>query len=465
MSAGALVIVGLLAPGVADAAPNIKTGLLDQVLLEPDAEEWFDRADEAGAGIARINVPWRTITGNAKPADPTDPSDPAYAFTSTDRAIRGASAQGFDVLLTVYLAPDWAEAKQRPADIPAGTWKPDPEAFADFGTAVATRYSGKFTDPLDAAEKLPRARYYHAWNEANHGVYLNPQWSGKKPKGPELYRGLLNAFYDAVKDVKSSNKVVGPGQSPFGDPKGGDRMRPVLFLRELFCLSGRKNPKPKSNCSTNELPKLDIVSHHPINIQGGPRRAAKHPDDATSADLDRIRKVMRAAEKAGNVLPRKARKKSKRRQLWVTEFFWFSNPPDDRTFAVSLSKQAQRISESLYLMWQDGARVAVYLGLRDAPAFGSGLFFEDGTEKPAFTAFRFPFVTDRKSAKKIKVWGKAPISGRLKVQEKRGSGWKTIDRFKVKEGKVFYEKVSLKGGAKLRGQVKGETSRSWKQKG
>ena len=96
--------------------------------------------------------------------------------------------------------------------------------------------------------------------------------------------------------------------------------------------------------------------------------------------------------------------------------------------------------------------------------FSSGLYFDDGKPKPALTAFRFPFVTERDSAKKIMVWGKAPVTGKLEVQEKRSSGWKTIKRINVKKGKVFYKKAPLKGQAKLRGLLEGEVSRTWTQK-
>ncbi|MGI9556506.1 MAG: hypothetical protein ACR2N5_01050, partial [Solirubrobacterales bacterium] len=316
----------------------------------------------------------------------------------------------------------------------------------------------------NAGETLPRVRYFEAWNEPNLWAFLTPVRSGGKLKNAEHYRKMLNAFYDAVKDVKGGNKVVAPATSPFGDSSGKKRSRPVEFIRELFCLKGKKNPKPKSNCKTSELPKLDIVSHHPINILGKPTRSAKDPDDASSPDMDRIGKAAKAAAKAGNILPVKSNGKSKKRPLWATEFFWFSDPPDKRDVATNLNKQASRIVEALYLLWEDGVKTAVYLGLRDSPNFGSGLFFDDGEAKPALDAFRFPFVGDRKSKKKIKVWGKAPANGKLKVQEKKGSKWKTIKRFNVKEGKVFYKSVKLKGKAKIRGELKGETTHPWTQK-
>jgi len=460
MLAAVVTLAVALTPN-AQGAQGLTTGVFEELFQSPDADVrdvWFDRAVEADAGIARVNVRWENVAP-FKPANPTDPADSVYRFGPIDDAVRGGGERGLDILIVVHFAPTWAEGPNRDPGAPTGSWKPNADALADFATALATRYSGVFPDP-DGPGRLPKVGYYDPWNEPDHPVYLTPQWNGKKPKSPTLYRELLNGFYDSVKDVDKSIKVVGPSGSPFGDPRGVNRMRPIYFLRELLCVQGKKNPKA-GNCAISKLPKLDIVSHHPISLEGPPTRSAVHPDDATSADLDRVRKVARAAAKGGNILPRiSGKKKSKPRKIWNTEFWWWSDPPESR--GVSPSKQASWLAESLYIFWKDGASAAVNFGLDDS--FGSGLYFDDGTAKPALTAFRFPFVGDRKSEKKIKIWGKAPVGGTLKVQEKRGSGWKTIERFKVKKGKVFFEKISLSGAAKLRGQVKGETSRTWKQK-
>jgi hypothetical protein len=471
--AAVVFVVSAAAPSPSEAARGLKTGLWEvrhQSSNEEERADWFDRTADAGAGFIRLNVPWGGVAPT-EPSDARDPADPAYGFAALDAAVKDAGARRLDVLFLTFRAPSWAEGKNRPENADAGTWKPNPSAFGDFGTALATRYSGQYPDP-NGPGLLPRVKYFEAWNEPNLPQYITPQFKGKKSKAPAHYRKLLNAFYDAVHDVKASNQVVGPGTSPFGDDPGGNRHKPLRFMREVFCLTGQKSPKAKNNCKTKDLPKLDIVSHHPIAAWGGgPQNKAFTNDDITTADLERVVKVMRTAEKAGNVLPKQG-KKSKRRKLWVTEFFYFSNPPlMGVPFTEKLAKHARFIEESLFVFWKDGASAALYYGLGDTVSsfsnpdpFSSGLYFDDGTPKPALTAFRFPFVTERDSAKKIMVWGKAPVTGKLKVQEKRSSGWKTIKRINVKKGKVFYKKAPLKGKAKLRGLLEGETSRTWTQK-
>ena len=89
----------------------------------------------------------------------------------------------------------------------------------------------------------------------------------------------------------------------------------------------------------------------------------------------------------------------------------------------------------------------INLQVRD-PAQGggdvyAGVYFHNGKPKPALTAFRFPFVTDRTSADVVRAWGKAPRGGRLTIERKHGGGWKRVKRLKVGNGKVFTTKLRL----------------------
>jgi len=447
----------------APAARGLKTGFIAFEYISSDAalrNQWFDATVAANADIVRITADWRGNVGNQPPTNPRDPSDPAYDFFGLDRIVRDAHARGLEVLFTITFAPDWAEGPNRPPDAPTGTWNPDPRAYGDFAHALATRYSGAFPDPAAGGEPLPRVSLYEVWNEPNLEEFFGPQWEGGA-SSPALYRELLNAFYDGVKSVHPDNRVIGPALAPYGDPPGGSRMHPLKFLRELFCLKGRKEPTPKKGCSNAEIPRLDILSHHPINLVGAPPTHAEHPDDATSGDLDRVKRVLRAAEKAGNVKPRG------RRPLWVTEFFWQSNPPTTGfDFAHPPEVQARYLEESLYVWWRDGAEVAVNFLIRDMAsstgfAFGSGVFFNDGTPKPSFDAFRFPFVVDRQRKGKVLAWGKAPATGELEIQREQAGGWTTVKRLSVTDGAVFTTKLKIRGAATLRAIVGSDASLPW----
>jgi hypothetical protein len=176
-----------------------------------------------------------------------------------------------------------------------------------------------------------------------------------------------------------------------------------------------------------------------------------------------VKRVLRAAEKAGNVKPRG------RRPLWVTESFWFSDPPT--AGGLPLPTQARYIEQSLYLWWRAGAQAVLNFLVRDAsnsggatdvPAiFGTGVFFQDGTPKPAYDAFRFPFVADRKSKGKVFAWGKAPATGALEIQRQVPDGWQTVKQLSVTDGAVFTASLHIRGAATLRAVVGSDASLAW----
>ena len=460
------LLIGLLAaaalvPAAASAA-NISTGVADSLFSDPRSgvrDSWLDTAEQEGAGLIRVNVNWRAVTGNRKPADQTDPADPEYHWATLDRTVRDAGARGLDVMFLLNTAPRWAEGDDRPSSAQQGSWKPDPTAFGKFGTALATRYSGGYPDPEGGT--LPAVRYYEAFNEPNLEFWLAPQFAGGKNTGPELYRDLNNSLAEGVKSVSPAAKIVGPALAPFGGITGDKktRTRPIKFMRDLFCLKGRKKLKPVK-CPGNDRLILDIVSHHPISVTGPPSQKAFNPDDATAGDMRKVKKVVRAAEKGRTLLPAKIR-----RPIWVSEFWYRSRPPAKG--GVKLATQARWVEQSLYIFSKAGVKMAIYNLLRDRPnddqnAFG--LYFRNGDAKPAATAFRFPFVTHRAGKRKLKVWGKAPSTGKIAIQRKRGKHWKTVKRVKVRQGKVFQSKLRLKGKQKLRASLNGERSLVWKQK-
>jgi hypothetical protein len=129
--------------------------------------------------------------------------------------------------------------------------------------------------------------------------------------------------------------------------------------------------------------------------------------------------------------------------------------PDASAFNDFAHALAQRYSGTFgnlprvrYPYWKAGARVAIQQPLRDLPGnpfYGSGLLFSDGRPKPACTAFSFPFVTDRRSHRRVFAWGKSPAEGTVKIQVRKGHrGWKTLKRRSVKDGEVFKAPLRLR---------------------
>ena len=231
-------------------------------------------------------------------------------------------------------------------------------------------------------------------------------------------------------------------------------MRPLAFLRKMFCLNN--NLGSACNATTH----LDALSHHPINVTNPPDYRAINHDDIEVADFHKLVPLIHAAERTGHVLPNEPH------PLWATELSWFSKPP--RTNGLPPATQARWLEQGLYLLWKQGASVAINFLLRDTKRVtsfsgASGVFFYDGQQKPSYTSFRFPFVTHRISNQRVGAWGKAPESGQLEIQRHAASGWVTIKRMPVTLGQVFTAPLDLSAATDLRAKIGSDTSLSWHQ--
>jgi hypothetical protein len=482
------LLTAFLQPSNARAARGFVTGFADlERFASANPSEratWLDRAVEARAGILRLDFYWFAVASSGRPPDPTNPGSSSYNFTRVDTAVRDAEARGLSVILNFTFAPSWAEGPDRPPSAEPGTWRPNPSDLADFMRAVAARYSGGFDpDGSGPAPVLPAVQALQVWNEPNHHTFLNPPWVGQVASSASHYREMLNASYAAIKAVNPAMRVVTAGLSPYGDPPGtGDRVRPVQFWRDALCVRAEqtkakkkkkkgkkrgKKAKPKTVfVRTDGCPggvNFDVLAHHPINTSGGPTTPAINPDDASSADLDRITAVLRGAESAGTA-------PGGSHPIWADEVWWDSNPPNPA--GVPPATQARYLQQQFFLLWRDGASVAINQFILDHTTgpqgipFGlqGGIFFADGQAKPAYTAFRFPFVTDRINKKKLLAWGKAPEAGKLKIQRSRKGRWTTVRKLRVGQNAVFTAKLPLRGKQRMRAVVSGNQSLVWNQR-
>ena len=452
------------APPAGAAPHSLSLGFGADSFLGDEAEmaPWLDRAGEAGGSILRINVRWASVAPTVLPAGfvPSDPASPGYRWDGLDATVRTAARHGMRILLTVYAAPAWAEAPGRPSGVAAGAWRPRAGAFGAFAQALARRYDGSFPDPLLPGGRLPRVGLFEAWNEPNLDVYLAPQWTGRKPLGPSLYRHLLDRFYAGVKRAQPRATVIAGALAPFGEAPGLHRTPPVEFLRGLLCLRGSRL-KP-ARC--RRPARFDALSDHPIAV-GSPLESAASPLDVTTPDIGRLTRVLRAAERDRLVRPA-----GRRRPLWVTEFWYDSDPPDPR--GVPLASQARWYEQDLYMFWRQGARAAVALQLRDSPpgrgysyTNQSGAYFLDGSPKPSLTAFRFPLVARRLDRRRVLVWGIAPRGGAVRIEARRGGRWRTLAAPRTPgRPHPFVARVRLPGPALLRARLGGAASLAWKQR-
>lgn len=453
--------VALLIPATASALRGIEIGFAEPRFNSTDASVrgiWLDRAEAAGGQWVRVGVGWRGIA-SSPPTDPTVSSSAGYNWAGPDAAVRDAAARGQKILITVSRAPDWAEAAGRPAGVEPGTWKPNPSDLRKFAQALAARYGGEFDDPLNPGLKLPQVSAFEAWNESNLAAFLSPQREDGHNSSPNHYKLMLNQFYDGIHTVQPDAQVVAGALSPIGSDgsrPGRARMGPLEFLREMFCLRTEKL-KPYS-CAVKA--KFDVLSHHPINVNRKPLAPAGE-DDAGIAEMGEVVAMLRKAESVGTV------EGPGSHPVWNTEFWWHSNPPKKGKRIPSLREQAAYISEALYRNWKDRVELAMLYQLGDDEdrPFQSGIYFQHGTPKPALTGFSFPLVGDRKSKRKVVIWGRAPEDGQVAIQVKKaGKGrFKTIKRPTVAAGDVFKTTARLKGKGKLRAKIGTRHSLTWKQ--
>jgi hypothetical protein len=464
--ARAAVTVGVvLAAGAAPAAhaaASLDLGFSDSALAgaAPERDAALQRAAGAGAGIVRIDIGWVAPDTATRPApfDARDPADPSYAFGAADAAIRGATAHGLRILATFTGAPRWAEGRGRPADATPGSWRPDPQALQDYGTALARRYSGAFPDPANPGRTLPRVAAFQVWNEPNLAKYLAPQWSGGRMEAPARYRRMLRAFYAGVRAGGSDALVVTAGTAPFGDPgAGGARIMPARFVRSLLCLHEDGAGRLRSlNC--RDPARFDVLAHHPYSV-GSPARRALNDDDVSIPDIGKLTRLLRAAERGGGALPRE------RHQVWVTEVSYDSSPPDPD--GVPLATHARFLAQTLLELWSQGVGAVFWFQVADQapqPSYAatnqSGVYFRDGRPKPALRAFRFPLAA-RAEGSVLAVWGRAPVAGDVRIERRTTAGWTMVRTLPAASGSTFQARIPRRGTKALRARVGGLSSLAW----
>jgi hypothetical protein len=444
------------------AARPLNRAFTDDVWFDSVGAGWMKRTIATGARRVLLDVDWAAVEPSPPRGgvDPANPSAGQYNFSALDAVVREFAGTGIAVAFLVTDAPHWAEAPGGPAKLEAaGAWRPNARAFGGFATALARRYSGSHPDPLDPSRSLPRVRYFQAWAEANLAIHLAPQWARRHgrwvPTSPEIYRSLLNAFYSGVKRVHRDDVVITEGSAPYGDPPGGQRMRPVAFLRQLLCLRGRALTPQRCPHPAH----FDALAIDPYEV-ARPTTGAFNPDDVSAPDLGRLTRVVGRAVALRRALPHR------HKRLWVTEFSYDSNPPNPT--AVALSTQARWLEESFYVFWKQGVDTVVWYLIRDQPPgawetnYYSGVYFRDGQPKPSLEAYRFPLVI-MPDGNHATVWGISPRTGWIAVQRRRGRFWKTLFRTRITAGAVFVHSLPLGLRGSFRAVIDHETSLTWRR--
>jgi len=456
------VLAALLAPAPALAAPDVEVGMEDErlMLTEPartaaTVAEW--RA--IGVDTVRIHARWyETAPGERarrRPSGfrPANHRDRRYDWGRLDRAVDLIDEAGMRVMLTVTGPPPlWASGAPRGRN---PRYKPDPKAYGQYARAVADRYG----DRVDR---------YLLWNEPNQSGWLQPQstCSGKGdrrrcvPIAPHIYRDLVRAAGPAIERADPGAQVLIGELAPIGrTPRSsGAPLKPLLFLRELACVDRRYRPVRSGQCRRFRPPSTDAFGYHPHGVKNGPDRANPDRDSAQIADLPRLQRVL-------DRLTRRGRIRSPRRRpldLYLTEFSYQTSPPD-RAVGISLSKQAVYSQQAAYIAWRNPRvrNLTQYQwddeyvrdrgsGSRAFTGWQGGLRFLDGRPKPAFAAFRSPFVADiAEDGSSALLWGQVRPGGAYDVTIQRApseeGAFQPVATVRTTPNGIFSRRVELEG--------------------
>jgi Cellulase (glycosyl hydrolase family 5) len=411
----ALMTIALAAPAMASASqPTVVDG--GTAALDPGTRgQTLDEISALGARGVRIVMYWHDVApaadAAAKPGG--DLSQPgAYNWGRYADTVEAAQARGLKVLLTLSgPVPVWATK-----DHDDTLTRPSAAEFQTFATAVARRFGTGVS-------------WYALWNEPNHPAFLKPQYSGRTPKSPRIYRQLYQAGRKGLQAGGSGATPILIGETaPVGT---GKVVAPLTFLRSALCLS-RSYRKSKS-CG-----KLTASgwAHHPYMNRGG-FRAPNSSNDVTYGVLSRLTRALTRAGHAGAITPNLG--------VYLTEFGVQSRP--DTIVGVSLTTQAAWRSRAERLASSNG-RVKLfsqYLMRDDADlgGFQTGLRFADGQAKPVYDEFRLPLNAHR-SGSRVSIWG-------LVRPQLGGAGY--LDPLGRQKVDVYYRDKGSKRSKKLRSKT------------
>lgn len=364
----AVVLIALpVSPAAGTVTPRLLKGIYDEtstVFSNPDVV--YRDLSALHTQIVRIDLHWGGpdgVAGRFPTVRPTDPNDGQYDWSVYDRAVLYATQYHIQVLFSIVSTPAWANGDQPPNVAPTSM-----QDLRDFAYAAATRYSGSFRRPADGVV-LPAVTHWLAWNEPNNPVFLTPQWDGDEIVSARTYAQICNAVVLGIRSTMIAHEQIACGATA---PRGNNNpntsrpsVSPLAFLRAFAAAGGRG---------------FDAYAHHPY--YGGPSESPSTPPRASTAvTLANI----------GTLLKELTRLYHRAVPLWITEYGYQTNPPDD-IFGVTYAKQSLYLKQAYAIASRNPRiRVFVWFLLRDEPTLDgwqSGLRTAAGDAKPAWRTFR-----------------------------------------------------------------------------
>jgi len=314
----------------------------------------------------KVQIEWKAF----------EPAKGQINWGEMDRIVNDVNSAGLKLLFSIVKAPKWARSPN--SDLSVEGPPANPQDYADFVGAVASRYCGK----VQAIE---------VWNEQN----INYEW-GNEPPDPGRYVQLLAAAYRSIKAACPQMIVVSGALTPAGNVTIGGQWRAVDDIQYLEAMyqHGLKNY-------------CDAIGAHPSGYNcppDGDWRTVQDPTAQFRGPFDNrhhswcFRGTM---EGYRNVMVKYG---DANKKIWVTEFGWASvdgfgvGPAPGYEYAADNTQQEQaEWTVKAYQMGRNWGWVGVMFlwNLNFAPVAGPtdekaawSIVYPDWTPRPIYNALK-----------------------------------------------------------------------------
>jgi large repetitive protein len=168
---------------------------------QADTDKALDLLKADGVDTIRVLVPWAGV----------ESTNGVYNWSAVDRMVNSATARDIKVLAVVNTTPLWAGVS---GGTPLSAAPADPQEFAQFVGALATRYAGKIGA-------------YEVWNEPNGYQFWSPS------PDAAAYTALLKAAYPVIKAADPDAVVIAAGLGSV-ITFGNLTIDPVTYLQQMY---------------------------------------------------------------------------------------------------------------------------------------------------------------------------------------------------------------------------------------
>jgi len=334
---------------------------LEVYIAGQDVNAISTQLTQLGFTWAKINVDWRNL----------ELVQGSINFADLDTAINTLSSNGFNILLTINTAPDWARSSASQQQLGEDGPPDDFEDFAAFVSALATRYTGQ-------------VQAYQIWNEPN----LRREWnSGEYPIRADHYVDLVSAAAEAIEAADPDALIVTAGLAPTGFNDGVNAIDDRVFLQDMF---------------SNDVDEVaDAIGAHPNGWANPPAAECCEQPEGVETHFDNERFYFLETLAAYRAIIN--RNQASTMPIWATRFGWgtsegaiIADPSQNNIFLTytDLEEQAAYVSDAFELGSDVGYVGAMFLNnlngcqANDAEACYYSLIDANGAVRPSFAAVR-----------------------------------------------------------------------------